>query len=75
MFLTRRSQGGFVAIDMLERALPRILAGILTLTLLACAMAVIWTCAQLGWDNVNSFTARGSSAHDDNLHAGWRITD
>lgn len=55
-------QGGFVAIDMLERALPHILATILSLILLTCAMAVIWTCANLGWENVNSFTGRGSSA-------------
>ncbi|MEO0678133.1 MAG: TRAP transporter small permease [Pseudomonadota bacterium] len=54
--------GGFVAIDMLERALPHILATLLSLLLLICAMAVIWTCAQLGWENVNSFTARGNSA-------------
>lgn len=55
-------QGGFVAIDMLERALPRMLATLLSLVLLGMAMVVIWTCAQLGWDNVNSFTGRGSSA-------------
>ncbi|MEM8592143.1 MAG: TRAP transporter small permease [Pseudomonadota bacterium] len=55
-------QGGFVAIDMLERALPRILAATLSLTLLLMAMSVIWKCAELGWSNVNSFTGRGSSA-------------
>ncbi|MEM1374112.1 MAG: TRAP transporter small permease subunit [Pseudomonadota bacterium] len=55
-------QGGFVAIDMLERALPRVLAATLGLVLLLAAMVVIWTCASLGWDNVNSFTGRGSSA-------------
>ncbi|MEL7299267.1 MAG: TRAP transporter small permease [Pseudomonadota bacterium] len=55
-------QGGFVAIDMLERALSRVLSSLLSLLLLGCAMAVIWTCAQLGWENVNSFTARGNSA-------------
>ncbi|MEM6277577.1 MAG: TRAP transporter small permease subunit [Pseudomonadota bacterium] len=55
-------QGGFVAIDMLERALPRVLAAVLSLILLLSALIVIWTCATLGWDNVNSFTGRGSSA-------------
>ena len=55
-------QGGFVAIDMLERALPKMVAALLSLVLLGMAMVVIWTCAQLGWDNVNSFTGRGSSA-------------
>ncbi|MCH2075507.1 MAG: TRAP transporter small permease subunit [Rhodobacteraceae bacterium] len=55
-------QGGFVAIDMLERALPRVLAAVLTLVLLVCGLLVIWTCATLGWDNVNSFTGRGTSA-------------
>ncbi|MEM9853698.1 MAG: TRAP transporter small permease [Pseudomonadota bacterium] len=55
-------QGGFVAIDMLERALPRVIAALLSLALLLLAMLVIWRCADLGWNNVNSFTARGSSA-------------
>ncbi|MEM7295708.1 MAG: TRAP transporter small permease subunit [Pseudomonadota bacterium] len=55
-------QGGFVAIDMAERALPLVLARLLTLLLLLIAMVVIWTCVQLGWENVNSLSGRGRSA-------------
>jgi len=55
-------QGGFVAIDMLERALPKRLGDLLILTLLSMAMIVIITCVQLCWENVNSFTGRGCSA-------------
>lgn len=55
-------QGGFVAIDMLERALPKLLAGLLVLTLLGLAMVVLVTCLQLGWANVDSLTGRGRSA-------------
>lgn len=55
-------QGGFVAIDMLERAVPGLLARLLVLILLALSGLVILKCAQLGWDNVNSLTGRGKSA-------------
>lgn len=55
-------QGGFVAIDMFERALPRVLLSILILVLLLMAMIVLVICAQLGWDNVDSLTGRGRSA-------------
>ena len=56
-------QGGFVGIDMLERALPRVLASILSLILLVMATMVIVRCVELGWNShVNSFTGRGSSA-------------
>lgn len=55
-------QGGFVAIDMLERAVPSLLSRLLVLGLLLLAMAVIGQCVVLGWDNINSFIARGRSA-------------
>ncbi|MEM9349955.1 MAG: TRAP transporter small permease subunit [Pseudomonadota bacterium] len=55
-------QGGFVGIDMLERALSRTLAATLALILLLLAMVVIIRCVELGWSNVNSFSARGTSA-------------
>ncbi|MEM8980801.1 MAG: TRAP transporter small permease [Pseudomonadota bacterium] len=55
-------QGGFVAIDMAERALSPFFSRILTFVLLICAMVVLVTCMQLGWDNVNSLTGRGKSA-------------
>lgn len=55
-------QGGFVAIDMLERAIPKTLSRLLILVLLVLAMIVLIQCAILGWDNVNSFSGRGKSA-------------
>ncbi|MGR3469104.1 MAG: TRAP transporter small permease [Shimia sp.] len=55
-------QGGFVAIDLLERGLPHLLSRLLVLVLLSLAMLVILRCVQLGWTHVNSFTARGTSA-------------
>lgn len=55
-------QGGFVGIDMLERALSRTLSAALSLILLLLAMVVILRCVELGWSNVNSFSARGTSA-------------
>lgn len=55
-------QGGFVAIDMFERALPRLMSQLVILTLLICAMIVLYFGVTLGWDNVNSFTGRGRSA-------------
>ena len=55
-------QGGFVAIDMAERALSQNLSRLLTFFLLICAMIVLVTAVQLGWDNVNSLSGRGKSA-------------
>ena len=47
-------RGGFVAIDMLERALPRAGAAVLSLTLLAISLAVLATAVVYGWRHVNS---------------------
>ncbi|MGR3493022.1 MAG: TRAP transporter small permease [Shimia sp.] len=55
-------QGGFVAIDLLERGLPHLLSRLLVLLLLGMAMLVILRCVSLGWTHINSFTARGTSA-------------
>lgn len=55
-------QGGFVAIDMAERALGRVLSSLLTLFLMTIALVVLLYCAQLGWSNVDSLTGRGRSA-------------
>ena len=55
-------QGGFVAIDMFERAIPKLLSKILILVLIIVATVVIIQCALLGWDNVNSLSGRGRSA-------------
>lgn len=52
--------GGFVAIDMLERALPRILAGLLTLVLLALSLWVLVIMWDRGLHNhVDSLSGRG----------------
>lgn len=55
--------GGFVSIDMLERALPRVLAAVLTLALLSVTMAVLLVAWDKGLNNhVDSLTGRGRSA-------------
>lgn len=46
--------GGFVAIDMVERALPRTIAAFLSLFLLSVSLLVLITAAQIGWKHVNS---------------------
>jgi len=46
--------GGFVAIDMFERALPRAIAALVSLILLAISLAVLLTAVQIGWKHVNS---------------------
>lgn len=54
--------GGFVAIDMLERALPRLLAGILSLFLLALSLWVLIVMLDKGLNNhVFSLSGRGGS--------------
>ncbi len=52
--------GGFVAIDMLERALPRMLSAVLSLALLAVSLAVLVVMLDLGINNhVFSLSGRG----------------
>ena len=54
-------QGGFVAIDMVERALPRIAAGILTLVLLSLSLWVLCVMWDRGLNNhVFSLSGRGT---------------
>ena len=48
-------RGGFVAIDMLERALPPRVGAILSLVLLALSMAVLVMAARIGWSEVTGF--------------------
>lgn len=56
-------QGGFVAIDMLERALPRLLSRLLTLTLLAMSFWVLLIAWDKGLNNhVDSLSGRGCSS-------------
>ena len=56
-------QGGFVSIDMLERALPRAVSSILTLTLLGLTFWVLLIMWDKGWNNhVDTLSGRGKSA-------------
>ena len=56
-------QGGFVAIDMLERALPRLLAALLTLLLLGISLWVLLIAWDKGLNNhVDSLSGRGCSS-------------
>jgi TRAP-type C4-dicarboxylate transport system permease small subunit len=55
-------QGGFVAIDMLERALPRLLGAILALLLLVVSLIVLIYAVDRGINNhVFSLSGRGDS--------------
>ncbi len=55
--------GGFVSIDMLERALPRVVSGILTLVLLAIALWVLVVAWDRGLNNhVDTLSGRGCSS-------------
>ncbi len=47
--------GGFVAIDMLETALPRALAALLSLALLLVSLAVLVTAVQIGFSETFGF--------------------
>ena len=55
--------GGFVAIDMLGRALPRLLAGLLSLLLLAISLWVLVIAWERGLNNhLDTLSGRGCSA-------------
>jgi TRAP-type C4-dicarboxylate transport system permease small subunit len=55
--------GGFVSIDMLERALPRLLSGILTLVLLCIMLWVLVIAWERGLNNhVDTISGRGCSS-------------
>lgn len=56
-------QGGFVAIDMLEHALPRIVAALLSLVLLGISLWVLLIAWDKGLNNhVDSLSGRGCSS-------------
>ena len=46
--------GGFVAIDMFQQMLPRLLATILQLTLWLVALIVLIVAVQIGWEHFNA---------------------
>lgn len=55
--------GGFVSIDMLERALPRMISGLLTLLLLSIALWVLIIAWDRGLNNhVDTLSGRGCSS-------------
>ncbi len=55
--------GGFVSIDMLERALPRVISAVLTLILLSIAMWVLIVAWDRGLNNhVDTISGRGCSS-------------
>ncbi|SLN61037.1 Tripartite ATP-independent periplasmic transporters, DctQ component [Roseivivax jejudonensis] len=47
-------RGGFVAIDTVQRLMPRRVADVLVLVLLALSLCVLAVGIQLGWNHVNS---------------------
>ncbi len=55
-------RGGFVAIDMVERALPVRVAAVLTLTLMSLSLMVLVYAVQIGWSEVTGFGGRFATA-------------
>ncbi len=55
-------RGGFVAIDSLEAALPRVAAMILALTLLLISGVVLAVAVRIGWSEVTGFGGRFATA-------------
>ena len=55
-------QGGFVAIDMLAVALPRIASQILSLILLTVTLLVLVVAVKIGWGEVTGFGGRFATA-------------
>ncbi|MEL6587133.1 MAG: TRAP transporter small permease subunit [Pseudomonadota bacterium] len=55
---TALRRGGFVAIDMIQLALPRMVGGTLTLGLLLLSLLVLVVAAQIGWSEVTGFSGK-----------------
>ncbi|UWQ22628.1 TRAP transporter small permease [Jannaschia sp. W003] len=55
-------RGGFVAIDTIQLALPRVAGGVLTLVLLALAFLVLLVSVRIGWAEVTGFSGRFKSS-------------
>ncbi|MGB1208991.1 MAG: TRAP transporter small permease, partial [Paracoccaceae bacterium] len=55
-------RGGFVAIDMIPRMMPNLVAQVLALVLLALSLVVLLTGIRLGWSNVTGFGGSFKSA-------------
>ena len=59
---TALRRGGFVAIDMIQLALPRVAGGLLTLALLLLSLAVLLAGVRIGWAEVTGFSGRFTSS-------------
>ena len=55
---TALRRGGFVAIDMIQLALPRFVGGVLNLILLLLALLVLVFAVRIGWSEVTGFSGR-----------------
>ncbi len=55
---TALRRGGFVAIDMIQLALPRVAGGVLTLILLGLSLLVLVVAVSIGWSEVTGFSGR-----------------
>jgi TRAP-type C4-dicarboxylate transport system permease small subunit len=55
-------RGGFVAIDMVERALPQIVAQVLSLVLLFLSLTVMVYALEIGWSEVTGFAGTFKTA-------------
>lgn len=55
-------RGGFVAIDMLAMAMPRVLGQLLNLTLLVISLVVLIFAVKIGWGEVTGFGGRFDTA-------------
>jgi TRAP-type transport system small permease protein len=58
MIGTAYRRGGFVAIDLMVALLPRLLRHLLTLTLFALALIVLWKAWQIGLREVSGLAGR-----------------
>ena len=54
--------GGFVAIDMLIRLLPRLISGLLALALLGLSLLILSVGARIGWEEVTGFSGSFATA-------------
>lgn len=55
---TALRRGGFVAIDMIQLFLPKVVGGILTLSLMIISLIVLIVAVQIGWSEVTGFSGR-----------------
>ena len=59
---TALRRGGFVAIDMIQLALPRLVGGLLTLVLLMLSLLVLVFAVKIGWAEVTGLSGKFKSS-------------